>query len=241
MSVSDGYDHLLARLQLKAILPTLATFVRLDDEARDLIAGQHFGVQVATRSGLSTRLDFRDGEVQVDSEQTARRALKLLFLSDWQLIRSFSGNGFAVPVPVGGYSQLGRLRTFTKLTTLMQRVLTASPQQLVERKLLETHIGLLLGAVIPSAIAQLESHDAACKNWLAPYRDKQIQFDVADDTSCWIRFQKGGAVYSCGVPEQTSDVKISFLDHNIALAAIRCDLVQLAAVGKGDYLLVKGP
>ena len=237
--MSDGNDHILARLHLKAVFPTLAALVRLDDRAQSLISGQRFGVQLKTRSGLSSRLDFLDGEVQVDSEKSGQQALELLFLTDRQLNGTFSGAGFSLPIPVRGFRYLARLRTFSKLTTRLQQILTASPRQLVDQQLLEVHVGLMMGELIPSAIAQLVSCDVPCKRWLAPYRDTLVRFEVDGGTSSLIRFQKNGAVVASGVPGELPDVIISFRDRDVALAAIRGDLDNLGALGKGQ-MTVRG-
>ena len=232
--MNDGLDHILARLHLKAVFPTLAALVRLDDGARALLAGQCFGVRLTTRSGLSTRLDFRDGDVQVNSDNAGRRALELFFLSDRHLNRIFSGAGFSMPIPVRGFSHLGRLRVFSKLTDRLQRILTASRRDLVDHQLLEIHTGLLLGELIPSAIAQLVECDESCRQWLAPYSDALIQFEVVGGKSSWIRFHRNGAVYGSGSAGELPDVIISFRDREVALSAIHGELDSLAALGKGQ-------
>ena len=235
--MNDGLEHILARLHLKAVFPTLGALVRLDDGAQSLVAGQHFGVRLTTRSGLSTRLDFRDGEVLVNSERAGHRALELFFLSDRHLNRTFSGAGFSMPIPVRGFGHLARLRTFTRLTDRLQRVLTASRRDLVDHQLLEIHTGIMMGELIPSAIAQLVDYDKACRQWLAPYRDALIQFEVVGGKSSWIRFRKSGAVYGSGSTGEFPDVIISFRDREVALSAIHGDLDSLAALGKGQVIV----
>lgn len=237
--MSDGSDHILARLHLKAVFPTLAALVRLDDGAQSLIAGRRFGVRLKTRSGLSTRLDFLDGDVQVDSNNAGQQPLELLFLTDRQLNRTFSGAGFSLPIPVRGFGHLGGLRAFSKLTARLQRILAASPRQLVDERLQEIHADLLMGTLIPSAIVQLASCDALCKRWLAPYADTLVQFEVDGGTSSWIRLRAKGAVYASGIPGELPDVIISFRDRDVALAAIHGDLDNLGALGKGQ-MTVRG-
>ncbi len=237
--MSDGHDHLLARLHLKAVFPTLAALVRLDQGAQSLIAGQRFGVRLRTRSGLSTRIDFLDGEAQVDSQTSGYRAIELLFLTDRQLNRTFSGSGFSLPIPVGGFARLSRLRIFSKLTARLHRVLTTSPRQPVDRKLLDIHADLLMGKLIPSAIAQLVSFDALCRRWLAPYSNKLVQFEVTGVGSSWICFREDGAVYAAGASAELPDVIIAFRDRDVALAAIHGNLDTLGALGKGQ-MTVRG-
>ena len=237
--MSIGYDHLLARLHLKAVFPTLAALVRLDHGAQSLIAGQRFGVQLRTRSGLSARIDFLDGEALVDSETSGHRAIELLFLTDRQLNRTFSGTGFSLPIPVRGFGHLARLQTFSKLTARLQQILTASPRQLADQKLREIQADLLMGELIPSAIAQLASCDGPCKRWLAPYSDKLVQIEVDGGASSWIRFQNNSAVVASKAPGELPDVVISFRDRDVALAAIRGDLDNLGALGKGQ-MTVRG-
>ena len=237
--MSDEHDHILARLHLKAVLPTLATLVRVDHRAQSLIAGQQFGVRLRTRSGLSTRIDFLDGEAQVDSQIFGDRAIELLFLTDRQLNRTFSRTGFSLPIPVGGFARLSRLRIFSKLAARLHRILTTSLRQPVNQKLLDIRADLLMGELIPSAIAQLVSFDPPCRRWLTPYMGKLIQFEVVGVGSSWIRFQKDGAVYASGSSGELPDVIIAFRDRDVALAAIHGDLDTLGALGKGQ-MTVRG-
>ena len=235
--MSDGHDHILARLHLKAVLPAIETLVRLDRRAQSLIAGQRFGVRLKTRSGLSTRIDFRDGEALVDSEVSTGRAIELLFLSDRQLNKMFSRTGFSLPILVGGFSRISRLRILSKLGARLHRVLTTTPHQPVDRKLLDIRADLLMGRLIPSAIAQLVSFDASCRQLLAPYVGRSVRFEVAGVGSSWIRFQEDGAVFASGSSEELPDVTIAFRDRDVALAAIHGDLDTLAALGKGQMTI----
>jgi hypothetical protein len=237
--VSDGHEHLLARLHLKAVFPTLAALVRLDQAAQSLIAGQHFGVRLRTRSGLSARIDFLDGEAQVNSPASGQRAIELLFLTDRQLNRTFSGTGFSLPIPVGGFARLSRLRIFSKLSARLHRILTTTPRPPMDQKLLDIHADLLMGELIPSAIAQLVRFDAACRGWLAPYSGKLVQFEVVGVGASWIRFREDGAVYASGASGELPDVIIAFRDRDVAVAAIHGDLDTLGALGKGQ-MTVRG-
>ena len=235
----NGNDHILARLHLKAVFPSLAALVRLDDGAQSLISGKRFGVRLKTRSGLSSRLDFLDGEVHVDSETAGSRALELLFLRDRQLNNTFSGSGFSLPIPVSGLGCLPRLRTFSTLAARMQGILRATPSQLVDQEMLTIHTDLLMSELIPSAVAQLSDFDEPCRRWLAPYRDALVQLEVDGGVSSWLRFGKNGATYASGAPDRIPDVIISFRDRRVALAAIHGELDNLAAIGKGQ-MAVRG-
>jgi len=239
LPVRDGHEHILARLHLKAVLPAIAALVQGDDWARSLMEGQRFGVQLTTRSGISTRLDFLDGDVQVDSSNPGRQPLELLFLTDRQLNRTFKGNGFSLPIPVRGFSGLARLRTFAKLTARLDRVLTASPRRLMDENLQGIHVDLLIGTLIPSAIAELVHCDPLCKGWLAPYADTLVAFKVDDSASSWIRFENKRAVFSSGTHGERADVIISFRSRDVAVSAIRGELDTLGALGKGQ-MTVRG-
>jgi hypothetical protein len=196
-------------------------------------------VRLRTRSGLSTRIDFLDGEAQVDSQISGQRAIELLFFTDRQLNKTFSGTGFSLPIPVGGFARLSRLRIFSKLIARLQRVLMTSPRRPLDQKLLDMHADLLMGELIPSAIAQLVSFDAPCRRWLAPYSDKLVQFEVVGVGASWIRFREDGAVYASGEPGELPDVIIAFRDRDVAVAAIHGDLDTLAALGNGQ-MTVRG-
>ena len=177
--------------------------------------------------------------MKVDSEQPGNRALELLFLTDRQVNNLFFGSGFTLPVPVAGFGHLARLRTFSKLAARLKQVLDPSPRELNDCELLETHTDLLMGELLPSAITQLARFDEPCRRWLAPFADRMAQFEVAGGTSSWLRFDKSGAVYASGTPEQLPDVVIAFRDRRVAVDAVHGDLDNLAALGKGD-MTVRG-
>lgn len=226
-------EHMLARLHLNAVFPCMAAFVRLDEGARSLIAGQRFAVRLKTRSGLSSRLDFLDGEVRTGAEVSGRRIIELLFLTDRQLNNTFTGSGFSFPIPVGGIGQLVRMRTFSTLATRLQDVLMASPPQLADEKRLALHTDLLIGELIPAAVVELAGFDPSCRHWLAPYRDARVRIEVEGGVSSWVRFGEDGASRTPPTRGEPADVVISFCDRPTALAAIHGDLDNLAALGKG--------
>jgi hypothetical protein len=237
--VSVAHDQILARLNLHAVFPCLAVLVRLDDWAQSLMAGERFGVRLKTRSGLSSRIDFLDGDARIGSDKTTGRPLELLFLSDRQLNNTFSGSGWSLPIPVGGLEKLTRVRTFNKLAARLQQVLRASPTQLADEKLLALHTDLLIGELIPSAIAELVRFDDPCRRWLAPFRNRSAWLQMDGGASSWLRFNDAGAVRGSGPPDELPDVVISFRDRRIALAAMQGDLDNLAALGNGQ-MTVRG-
>jgi hypothetical protein len=131
------------------------------------------------------------------------------------------------------------MRTFSRLAARLQQILTASAHQLDDEKLLAIHIDLLMGDLIPSAVAELARFDEPCRRWLAPYRNAVVELEVKGGVSRRIRLEKGGAVHASGTNGELPDVVISFCDRRVALAALRGDLDNLAALGKGQ-MAVRG-
>jgi hypothetical protein len=227
-------EHTLARLHLRAVLPTLAALVSLDEDARAIIAGRSFSVKLRTLSGVATRLDIHDGTISVNSEQTGRRALHLLFLDDRSVNKIFLGTGFSLPIPTAGFRYLLRLRTFARLADRLRRVLDASSRQPDDAMLAALSADLLVANVLPACVTELARGDAETRRLLEPFGNALIALAIEGGPSSWMELRRDGAAHGCGAPDRLPDVCISFGDRRVARAAIRGELDSLAALGKGE-------
>ena len=121
MPPSVGH-HSLARLYLRAVLPTFSAFVDGDESAGRAIRDWRFAVRFASSSGVSTTLAFRDGSVVVDPP-LARGTLRLFFFSDRDVVRAFRRDGAPRALPWGALHHLGRLPGMLELLARMEEVL----------------------------------------------------------------------------------------------------------------------
>ena len=234
MQASETYESTLARLHLKAVLPTVAALVRKDEHARSLMFGESFALQLSIMGGLSTRLDFGQERIEVDSGRLEPDPLQLLFLTNRQLNNAFTGKGVAVPIPTKGFRHLGAIRAFSRLTQRLRDVLNPTPESLCSMSLLAVHVDLLFGELIPRAIRQLAECEPVTRHWLDDYIGSTAWFRVNGGPSSWVRITGDQVMSGSGVPRETADVVVTFRDRQVALSAIKGELDNLAALGKGQ-------
>ena len=226
-------DYIIARLFLKAVLPTFAAFVDGDETARRRIEGWRFAVRFSSPGGVATTLTVRDGAVAVD-EPRPGFALRLLFLSDRDVIRAFRREGTPRVLPWGGLHHLVRLPAFLDLLSRMGKALTPPTGEWVRIDRRELRLELLLGTLLPAAVVQLAAHETECRRLFAPFGDFVAQVSVRHLCGAWIRRHGNDWAWGRGPAHTLPDVRIVFRDPDTALSAIDGRLDQLAATVTGE-------
>lgn len=226
-------DHLLASLHLGAVLPLLSELIRTDAKATQIADHYSLRLRFSTPSGISSTLSL-------GSNGKPPSLLHLRFLSDKQVNAMFLKTGPSVPLPIWGFHLLPKLGTFQKLTTRLEQILKPEPTDLDDARFRETHLTLLLGSLIPAAVAILANLEHESRHALHPFPNAMAQFMVEDGKiSSWIRSEKGVFTHGTGTPETKPDVLLHFRDMDTALAAVQNRLDNLAALGSGE-LIVEG-
>ena len=226
-------DHIISRLFLRAVLPTLAAFVERDETARRTIEGWRFAVRFSTASGVGTTLTVRNGAVAVD-EPPPGFTLRLFFLGDRDLVRAFRREGLPRVLPWGGLHHLARLPAFLDLLGRMEEALGAPAGESAGGARRELRVELLLGTLIPAAVAELGACDRECRRLLAPFGDFAVQLSVSGVIGGWIARRGERLVWGRGQPPSPPDVRIGFRDSGVAQAAIDGLIDQLAAIVTGE-------
>ena len=225
--------HCLARLYLRAVLPALSTYVTRDESARRAAEGPPFAVRFASASGVATTLAVGHGAVLIDPPD-AGFALRLLFLSDRALVRAFRRQGPPLALPWGGLHHLVRLRPLMELLAGMEGVLNTPVGEGARGARRELRVALLLGEVLPAAVAELGVHDRECRRLLAPFGDFVAQLSVARVSEGWIRRRGARMEWGRGPAPEAPDVRIVFRDADIAQSALDGLLDRLAASAAGE-------
>ena len=230
------YEHLLSRLNLKAVLPVVAPMVELDDVARALVAPWNFALRLSTFSGVATTLDFHHGRVEVDWGRADSSPLRLVFMSDRQLNRAFSHDGTVIPLIAGGFKHLRKLQDFQRLMGRLEHLLKSPPSELGAR-LTEIQVMLMVGYLLPAAVVQLVSHEPQSHELMRRFGDVVATLRVADKTTSWFSARHGHFSWGYDEPGVAPDVEMIFTDVDAAAAALGGELDQLAAVGAGEVVI----
>lgn len=225
--------HCLARLYLRAVLPALATYVARDESARTAAEGPPFTVRFASTSGVATTLAIGHGAVLIDPPAPGF-ALRLLFLSDRALVRTFRRQGPPLALPWGGLHHLIRLRPLMALLAGMEGVLNTPAEESSRGGRRELRVALLLGEVLPAAVAELGVHDRECRRLLDPFGDFVAQLSVAQVSEGWIRRRGARMQWGRGPAPAAPDVRIGFRDAGVAQSALDGLLDRLAASAAGE-------
>ena len=226
-------DPCLARLYLRAVLPTLADYVGKDEAARRSIAGWRFAVRFASTSGVATTLAFHDGSATVDPAR-AGFALRLLFPSDASVVRAFRREGVPLVLPWGGLHHLVRLPELFDLFARMEDALEGGEAESAGCESDALRVKLLFGTLLPAAIAEFGVNESRCRRLLAPFDDFAAEFCVPQVVRGWVARQGESMTWGRDRAPCAPDLRIEFRDPAIACSAVDGLIDQLAACVAGE-------
>jgi hypothetical protein len=227
-------DATLAQLNLHAVLPALEDLVRLSPPARDLIQRWNFSLRLQLAGGPAATLVSKNGCLTVQRDAAQPAQLVLLFLSAGQLNRTFLNQKALPPLPIAGFWRLAKVRTFTKLTKLLDQALQPAPGALDNPAFRELHLRLLF-KVLLGAIPVIGSHDPPSRHSLShtPPGLAEIRAPALDLVG-WADWADGRLVSGTGPAPRAPDVVITFCDLQTTDAALLGKLDPNAAVGLGQ-------
>jgi hypothetical protein len=220
------HDQIAAHLCLEAVLPAFEELTLVSEAARSLIARWNCAIEFGVRDAGGATLSFDSGAVTVASGRSSTSALSLLFLSPRHLINQFSGRGFGVPILKRGFLRLTSLLRFQRFGKIFESEVERQPR-------------LLLSVAI-AAIRSLSEHDEEVGEILRHGPTGIAELGLpASDLFGWVKLKNGEIESGRGRAPSQPDVTIHFRNEEIALAALRGELDELAATGSGD-LRVRG-
>jgi hypothetical protein len=226
MNASKSNDEVAAHLCLEAVLPAFEELTLVSEAARSLIARWKCAIEFAVRDDGAATVSFDEGKISVASGRSSAPALSLLFLSPRHLVNQFSGRGIGVPLLKRGFFRLKNLFRFQRLGKIFEEEVERQPR--------------LLLSVAVAAIRSLSEHDEEVREILRYAPTGVAELGVpANDLFAWVELKNGRVDSGRGRAPHPADVKIEFRNEEIALAALRGELDELAATGSGD-LRVRG-
>ncbi|MEM1157001.1 MAG: hypothetical protein AAF649_04635 [Verrucomicrobiota bacterium] len=239
---TSSRQRLIARLYLESVLPTLAPLVQFDPVARELMAGQRFGVRFDAGDALEGRIIF-DPASTAAAGATALPVSGVPVLNLWlasaaQCVRLFSKSGIALPIPVGGWQVLPKLPLFQQLTARLEAVLQPDPAALSEPELLRNHVFCSLHLAVHALPAMLEL-DPQGESVYSSVKKGVAEFKYRPETfpSVWLDLRGERPVTGTGAPPTDPLVTLNFRNDDTAVQAMANQLDGLAALGRGDLVL----
>lgn len=226
----SSQSEILAGLYLNAVFPRMEELCRYDDWSRDLLkTSGGFRAEIAVWQGVSNSAELSGSETL--SGDLSR--VKLLLWSNQQLNALFSGNGFAVPIPLRGVFHPRKLQTFSKLAKRLEAIL--NPPQPFEGAAneLEIHVRLSLHLAAMAAVEVSRAHQAGVET-AGRLPDGVAQFSVdGTDMAVWIESAGGKLKAGTGSAPKTPDAEL-VVDNLLTARDLLGDrLDQMAAIGLG--------
>jgi hypothetical protein len=223
MNAAQAHDRLTAALYLRAVLPAFEELGRVSPRAQALIADWDCGVEFAVHGAEGATVNFQNGTVAVSPDRSLKAAISLLFLSPGQLAKMFAGK-FAAPLPRRGFWRVASLQRFLKISKILEQEL-------------EQHPRLLLSVALGS-LAPLIEHDAHARAAMRDCPPGVVELCLpAHDLYAWMEWRNGKISWARGRSAKPADAVVTFRDEATALAALRGELDELAAIGRGDLTL----
>lgn len=224
------HDRILADMHLYAVLPRLAEVTRLDDEAGSLAREMDMQLEFAVRGGGRVVLSFKDGVVE--SSRTGGSNVGLYFLS-CSLLNSMFADEDVTPIPFKGFTRIGQLKKFTRLTEILTRYLKPSEADMEDAAFRAKHVemSLLVGLSAAGVVADL---DPRAKRLMDDLHDGTLQYGILPDgPNAYVSIDHGAIrAFSGKVPEPTATIEIRDVELAVGLIAGAVD--TFAANGSGE-------
>ncbi len=190
------------------------------------MADWHCSVEFAAPGHESMAVSFQDGKVSVLTDQELDAAISLFFLSSRQVVNQFAGKGISVPLPRKGAFRLGSLYRFHQLGKILEAEMEEHPRLLLT---------VALGSLRP-----LMEYDDVTRELMRHCPKGLAEFGVpANDLFGWAEWTGEEINWGRGRAPRRADVTVTFGSERVALAALRGELDELAAIGMGE-LSVRG-
>jgi hypothetical protein len=231
----------LCRLYLCAVLPCLSDLAEQDLEAREFAGELQASIVMCVLGGPAATIHLQRGRIRwsgrIDWRNDAGRvpSVILLFLNARHLNAFFSGNQWAVPLPVWGGWRFHLLARFSKLAERLEAVLDGVSNVIDTKAGRRLHARLSLIAA-GLGLEPLAEGDEAARRMLRSLPQGLASFNIEGEQRATVWFEHGaaGCPAGWGEPPRRPDVRITFGDVDTAYGALREEIDTLAAVGGGQ-------
>ena len=216
-------------------MPCLAALATYDKDAHEIIGSTAAAIVFRIRGGPAITIRLADGAAGYERGAAPDASVVLLFFSDRHLNAFFSGNAWAVPLPVWGGWRAALLSRFTRLTDRLKAVMDGQPLVLAtsDGRALHARLSLIAAGL---GLAPLAMGDGPARAALAhtPYGLASFTIGGAKDATVWFDHGANACDAGWGPPPRRPDVEISFDDSAVAYSALRGEIDTIAAIGTGQ-------
>lgn len=215
-------------------MPCLEALTAHDPESRRILGATRASIVFRVAAGPAVTIRLEAGMATCQRGAGPAASVVLLFLGDRHLNAFFSGNAWAVPLPVWGGWRLALLARFTRLTDRLKAVMDGAPGVLAsaEGRALHARLSLIAAGL---GLEPLADGDGPARALLAntPFGLASFTIGGTRDATVWFDHRDGGGRSGWGEPPRCPDVEISFVDSAVAYGAMRSEIDTIAAIGAG--------
>jgi hypothetical protein len=231
---ADLSPKVLSRLYLHAVLPCLTDLAEQDPAVRAKLGDLNASIVLGIGGGPAVTLQFSQGRIAYREGVTAWPSARLLFLSSRHLNAFFSGQKWAVPVPVWGAWRIGFLARFSAIAAILDAVLNGEPATLATApgRRLYARLSLIAAGLGLQTLAEGDEQAHAALRTVPP---GLATFTIRGEAGATVWFEHACGTHSAGWGEapRQPDVSIAFADIDVAYAAMRDEIDTMAALGSG--------
>ncbi|MGF1679251.1 MAG: hypothetical protein ACFCUX_08660 [Candidatus Methylacidiphilales bacterium] len=232
--IPSAVTTLKARLYLEAVLPCLTALVKHDPASSLLIKQDPFSVEISCGGGYH-------GVALLDASSSDRSNLPNIHLhlpTAAQCVNLFTQSGFALPIPLKGWTHFGRMRDFKTLSTRLQNLLQPDKAAMQDAEVVALHVHLSLRLAVSALVPMLE-YDPEGITTRASLPKAVAEFLYRPDRygALWLDLRGPRPVMGSGEPPERARVTLEFCNDPTAILAMSNQLDGLAALGRGDLKL----
>ena len=221
-------DTLLASLYAEAVLPCMAELLALDPKAAEVAGPKPWQVALEIPGRKPVHLAYAEGKLV--GAESASRPLRLRFRSARHFARTCAGEARWPPMPVGGWSQIPRVRRFSALTKHLNHVMEIGTSSG------EVRAQLLFGSLLVRALAVLCLGQPEAAALIRRFGSTTFAFAIGGQPLSWFKSSPSHSHYEgfAGAPPAPTTLTIEFESMDVARSAAEGRLDQFAAIGLGQ-------
>lgn len=229
-------ESVLAKCHLHAVLPLLEELCAYDAEAKNIISNWEGTIQFSCPGGFGEYLEFSGGKAKAYRGTVRWPTVALWFVSPGEMNKLFTGEGFTIPVPWKGLTNLGMLKGFIALTKRLDFYLRTEEDQMpVEHHPFLVKLKLYTAIRAIKEVGENDPHVTAITDSL-PAGIVEVRV-AGDGPAAHLRIRNGIIMPDIGRSDSPNAV-MEFSNNKIASGVFNDKIDAMAAIGTGEIKLL---
>lgn len=233
--LSPEGQKILSHVKANVVLNLLEAVAEYDPEAKKLLAGKKYSIQIMVAGGPKVFVEAKDGKLTFHKGRRFMPSLGLYFPKPIELNKMFSGKkAFVFPL-IGGFKFAMALKNFKALMARLQYYMSGAPEVKDNHK---AFLAKMLTCATAFGISEVANHDPYVAPNIEHMSDGVVEVFVRSDESIAAHIVKqDDRLYTHkGRSQERSNSRLIFKDVKTAIAVLTGKVNATLAMAMTDIV-----